>query len=79
MLLKIDMSSLVYKELIKKNVKDLVELRKKHKRQLFMLRMQSDRNIASLKDKHGIRVEKKNIARINFALHNKINIKNGNN
>lgn len=73
------MSSLIYKDLIKKNVKELVEMRKKHKKHLFMLKMQSDRNIASLKDKHSIRVEKKNIARINFALHNKLNIQDGNN
>ncbi|MBS8121864.1 50S ribosomal protein L29 [Candidatus Vampirococcus lugosii] len=58
-------------ELSKKNLKELVDLRKALKKDLFDLKIQN--SIKALKQTHKIKLTKKNIARVNTALHHKIN------
>ncbi len=64
------MERLKMNDLLQKNVKELVNLRKSLKEELFNLKMKN--SIRWLKQTHKILFTRRNIARVNTALHNKI-------
>ena len=58
------------KELRGKSIKELVNLRKETKKKLFEMRMKND--VRALKETHLIKIAKRNIARINTVLKEKL-------
>ena len=62
---------LFMKELLSKDIKDLVELRKQLRNELFELKMKN--SIRALKETHKIGDLRVKIARINTVLQSKIN------
>ncbi len=60
-----------------KTIKELVKLRKEQKKSLFDMRMKN--TMRALKQTHLIKTARRNIARINTILSNKIKEYNGNN
>ncbi len=64
------MKPMTAKELRGKSIKELVNLRKEMKKKLFEMRMKNA--LRALKETHLIRVAKRNIARINTVLKQKL-------
>ena len=64
-------TGLFMKELISKDVKGLVAMRKQLKQELFELRMKN--SVRALKETHKIGDLRVKIARINTVLHSKVN------
>ena len=64
-------TGLFMKEKKKKNVKELVAMRKEAKKELFELRMKN--SVRALKETHKIGDLRVKIARINTVLHSKVN------
>ncbi len=64
------MKPMTAKELRGKSIKELVNLRKEMKKKLFEMRMKN--TLRALKETHLIRVAKRNIARINTVLKQKL-------
>ncbi len=64
------MEKLVMNELMQKNIKELVQLRKDLKSELYTLRMKN--SMRALRETHTIKLTRRNIARVNTALHRKI-------
>ena len=65
------MNKLQMNELMQKNIKELVGLRKQLKSELYNLRIKN--SMRWLKQTHTIKLTRRNIARVNTALHHKIN------
>ncbi len=66
-----------FKDLTKKTVKDLIKMRNDCKKDNFELKTKN--SLRWLKQTHLIKLAKKNVARVNTALSNKLKENNGNN
>ncbi|MFW5890904.1 MAG: 50S ribosomal protein L29 [bacterium] len=71
------MAKLATNELREKTLKELIQMRTKLKKELYELRIKN--SLRGLKQTHLIKDTRRNIARINTALHYKLMEKNGDN
>ncbi len=65
------MSKLKQDDILQKNTKELVKLRNDLRKELFDLRIKN--SMRGLTQTHKIKETRRNIARVNTALHHKIN------